>query len=224
MRLAVLRPQPGHDATIERIAAAGHEALSLPLFAIVRIAWTPPDPSAFDSLLLTSANAVRMAGVALGDYRHLPVTAVGTATAMAARDAGFVVEAIGGGDGPQALSLLRERGRRRALHLTGRDHRLPETSPIARLIAVYANEALDPGPADLARLAGSVALLHSPRAARHLSALLENTDIARADVMLAAISPAVAQAAGKGWRGVAIADAPDDASVIAAAIAIGAGD
>jgi uroporphyrinogen-III synthase len=34
----------------------------MPLFAIVPLDWTAPDPAQFDGLVLTSANAVRHAG------------------------------------------------------------------------------------------------------------------------------------------------------------------
>jgi uroporphyrinogen-III synthase len=224
MRLAVLRPEPGHAATVARIGKMGHEPLSLPLFRIAAIDWTPPDPAAFDSLLLTSANAVRMAGTALAGYRGLPVTAVGAATADAAREAGLDVEATGGGDGREALALLAENGRSRALHLTGRDHRLAQRPPIAALIAVYASEGLSPAPDAMRRLEGATALVHSPRAARRLAALVDAAGIDRREIALAAISQAAAREAGAGWRRVAIASTPDDRAVIAAALSPGSGD
>ncbi|WP_448501989.1 uroporphyrinogen-III synthase [Sphingomonas sp.] len=220
----MLRPEPGHAATVSRIREIGHEALSLPLFGIAALNWIPPDPAAFDSLLLTSANAVRMAGAGLARYRALPVTAVGAATANAARQAGLEVEAAGGGDGREALALLSENGRSRALHLAGRDHRLTQQPPIAALIAVYASEPLSPTYGALKRLEGTTALVHSPRAGRRLAALVDTAGIDRREIALAAISEAAAREAGMGWRSVAVASTPDDRAVIAAALSQGGGD
>ena len=63
-------------------------------------------------------------------------------------------------------------------------------------------------------LAGTVALLHSARAARRLAALVDGR---RSAISLAALSPAVAAAAGAGWGHVAAADAPSDAALVALA-------
>src|SRR5687767_8581448 len=87
-RLAILRPEPGASATVSRAAAIGLDAFAMPLFEIEPLAWEAPEPTAFDALLLTSANAVRCGGQALERLRGLPVHAVGEATAEAARRAG----------------------------------------------------------------------------------------------------------------------------------------
>jgi uroporphyrinogen-III synthase len=221
MRLAVLRPEPGHAATVARIREMGHEPLSLPLFRIAAQDWTPPDAAEFDALLLTSANAVRIAGAALARYRGLPVTAVGAATARAARDAGLNVEATGDGDGHEALALLARHGRSRALHLTGRDHRLTRQPPIGALIAVYASEPLSPARDELTQLEGTTALIHSPRAGRRLAALVDAAGINRREIAVATISEAAAREAGAGWRSIAVASTPDDRAVIAAALSPG---
>ncbi len=115
--LAVLRPEPGNAATVARIEALGLSAIRLPLFAARSLAWTPPDPAAFDALLLTSANAVRHAGAGLDALCGLPVVAVGEATARAARSAGLMVETVGAGD---VASVVQASGRTRLLHLAGR--------------------------------------------------------------------------------------------------------
>jgi len=83
--LLVLRPEPGAAATLARAVAAGWQAIAAPIFNIVPLPWAAPDPADHDALMLTSANAVRQAGDALRLYRHLPVYAVGEATAVAAQ-------------------------------------------------------------------------------------------------------------------------------------------
>src|SRR5687768_9453521 len=86
-RLAILRPEPGASATVERARELGLDAFAVPLFAIEPLAWELPDSGAFDALLLTSANTVRQAGPSLERLLQLPAYAVGDATAAAAEDA-----------------------------------------------------------------------------------------------------------------------------------------
>jgi uroporphyrinogen-III synthase len=202
--LAVLRPEPGNAATAARIEALGLRAIRLPLFAVRPLDWMPPDTAAIDALLITSANAVRHGGPGLASLRHLPVIAVGQATARAAAAAGFTVEATG--EGGVHDVLWRTVGRR-LLHLSGRDVAGESGLPG---IAVYASE---PVRADASPLNDSVALIHSPRAAARLAELVED----RARVRIAAISAAAAAAAGDGWAASAVAAQPSDAAVIAAA-------
>ncbi|WP_326523018.1 uroporphyrinogen-III synthase [Sphingomonas sp.] len=202
--LAVLRPEPGNAATATRIEAAGHVALRIPLFDVRPVAWLPPDPADYDSLVLSSANAVRHGGLGLARLAGLPVHAVGDATAAVARRAGLWVTAVGSG----GVEDLAPPGR--VLRLAGREHR---ALPGSDTIIVYASNPLRP---DLTPLAGAVALIHSPRAGAALAALAAD----RADTMLAVLSPACAAAAGDGWRAIAVAERPTDAALVAAAIAL----
>jgi len=217
--LAVLRPEPGNAATAARAGAAGYAVLRLPLFAVVPLDWPVPDASDHDALVLTSANTVRAAGASLGRLAGLPVIAVGEQTAAAAREAGLSVAATGGSDATGLATLLAERGMSRALHLGGRE-RTP-VAGVTRAIPVYASEPRAVAPVDLARLAGSVALLHSARAAARLGALLDWAEVPRSHVTIGAFSAAIADAAGSGWRAVAVAGSPSDAALFAAINALG---
>lgn len=207
--LAVLRPEPGAAATGARIEALGLTAIRLPLFEIRPLAWTPPDPARFDALLLTSANALRHAGPGLDALRTLPVVAVGEATARAARAAGLTVETTGEND---AAAAVRASAGRRLLHLAGRDR----VDTGAEWIAVYAAREV-PVPS-VAVLAGSVALLHSVRAARRLAELVRRDGVG--GLRIAALSAAVRDA-GPYWPG-AVADRPDDATLVALAARLAA--
>lgn len=211
--VAVLRPEPGNAATAARLAAIGRQVIRLPLFAVRPLAWTPPDPADHDALLLTSANTLRHGGAGLAALRALPALTVGEATAQAARRAGFAVALTGSGDAAALLALAEARGYRHLLHLGGRERTVDAGGAIARAIDVYASEAIAPAMDGIAQLAGSIALLHSARAAARLAALVAPED--RPAILLAAIGPAVATAAGGGWGGVAVADAPDDAALLA---------
>ncbi len=219
--IAVLRPEPGNRATCARVRTAGAHALALPLFEIVPLNWTPPDPTGFDALILTSANAVRAGGEALAGYTDLPVYAVGAATARAAEAAGFAIAAIGNDDADALIAAAATNGVTRALHLGGRETGVVASGIIARSIAVYASEAIEIAPEPLHALIGATALLHSARAADRLGMLVARHGIDPATIALAAISPSVAQAAGPGWGQVVIAAHPNDAALIAAALAAG---
>jgi uroporphyrinogen-III synthase len=199
--VAVLRPEPGNRITADQLAARGLAVLRLPLFAVRPLDWAVPDPAGFDALVLTSANALRHGGAGLAQLRGLPVHAVGAATASAAAAAGFRVVAVGTGGVAALMAAARAGGVRRALHLGGRDRIAGSDAAMAAVRAVYASEPLPPP--DVARFAGAVALLHSPRAAARLAAIVPPDR--RAHTRLAAMGGAVAGAAGAGWAAVRIA-------------------
>jgi len=215
--VAVLRPEPGNAATAAAIEALGLTAIRLPLFEIHAIDWTPPDVARFDALLLTSANAARHAGPGLAGLGSLPVHAVGDATAAAAREAGLEVVAVGDRDGAALVSAAAASGVRRGLQLGGRDRALGSDPIIAEAIAVYASDPVDVPAETLDQLAGSVVLVHSPRAARRIADLIDRAGIDRRTMRLAAISAAAAHAAGGDWERIAAAVSPDDVAVIALA-------
>jgi uroporphyrinogen-III synthase len=123
-RVIVLRPEPSAAATIERALQQGLEPIAIPLFEIERVAWRAPDPSAFDGLLLTSANAVRQGGEELARLRGLPVYAVGSSTAEVARAAGFDIASTGEAGVDRLLGSIEPEVR--LLHLCGENRRAPE--------------------------------------------------------------------------------------------------
>ncbi|MCR5870456.1 MULTISPECIES: uroporphyrinogen-III synthase [unclassified Sphingomonas] len=213
--IAILRPAPGSDATASRVRDVGLDPLLVPLFKVVPLDWTPPDPAEFGALLLTSANAARYAGDGLTMLARLPVLAVGPQTGRAAEHAGLrVVEC--GSRGVAAL-LARQPMCQRVLWLSGRDRMTIEHPAIRAVIPVYANEGVDLTRDAAMRLPGSVALVHSARATRQLAAQLDAHGIARNCVRIAAISARAADADGRGWDRVAIAAEPNDTALIAAA-------
>jgi uroporphyrinogen-III synthase len=213
--VVILRPPPGGATTADRVRAAGLDPVLLPLFAVAPLDWTPPDPGAFDALLLTSANAARHGGAGLERLARLPVLAVGPETADAATQAGLrVIEH--GSHGVTAL-LSRQPWNQRLLWLAGRD-RIAVNHPAVRMtIAVYANAAIGWTPEQAAQLPGTVAMVHSARATHQLAEQLDAHRIPRASVRIAAISARAADADAHGWDRVAVAAQPSDAALIAAA-------
>ena len=209
--VAVLRPEPGASSTLSRAKAMGLEAFAIPLFMVEPIRWNAPDPKLFDGLLLTSANAVHHAGRQLGALKQLPVHAVGTATASLAQAAGLTVATIGGAGVEELLQSL-PRGLR-LLHLCG-EHRRTAAEPEHLLTPLPVYRSVEvPGPAGLERLAGAVALVHSPQAGRRLAELAPR----RSCTAVAAISTAAAEACGFGWQEVAVAECARDNAMLSLA-------
>ena len=99
MRLLLTRPKSDDDPLPGLLETAGHSIIIEPLLSVESL-----QPAAFIEVLLqavvaTSANAIRAAksSALLAPVLELPLFAVGTATATAARDAGFkhIVEGPG---------------------------------------------------------------------------------------------------------------------------------
>ena len=84
-RILILRPEPGAGETAARARMLGLDPISAPIFAIRSLAWIPPAVGETEAVLLTSANAVRCGGDALGAFAGLPCYAVGDATAGSTR-------------------------------------------------------------------------------------------------------------------------------------------
>lgn len=208
--LLVLRPEPGASSTVEKARARGLDAVAVPLFEIAPVDWQAPDPARFDGLLLTSANGVRQGGDQLRALSGLKVFAVGGATAKAAHDAGFAVAAFGELGVDRLLDSVA--GDLKLLHLCGADRRQPEhpRQQITPLV-VYKSKTIDvPG---VHSASGGVALVHSPAAGRRLAEIVED----RAKLIIAAISPAAAEAVGSGWKFVESAAEPSDEALLALA-------
>ncbi|MEI6484817.1 MAG: uroporphyrinogen-III synthase [Sphingomonadales bacterium] len=209
MRIAVVRPQPGADATAARLAALGHVPLVHPLLATRARAWALPD-APHDAIILSSAAAVRHAGPGADAVKALPAHAVGAATAAAARAAGWADVRTGPGT-MQALIDALPAGR--FLHLAGADLTmisLPDRISLSR-VTVY-ETPLQPLPG---LIAAEAVLLHSPRTASQFAAEWDRLGGARAAVALYAISAATLAAAGAGWASAAAAPEPSEAALLA---------
>lgn len=209
-RALVLRPEPGNARTVALLRSAGVAAIALPLFEVRALPREMPDLHGIDALLLTSANAVRASGPGLAHLSHLPVVAVGEATASAARAAGLRVVVTGQSDAAAAVASARNFPR--LLHLAGREH---VAVPGTERVVVYASEPVEVAPSALAVAVDQLVLLHSARAAARFAKLTKH--LPRPRIALAALSAKVAAAAGAGWRRVVVADSPNDAALVAAA-------
>ena len=217
MPVLCIRPQPGCSATIGAGAAIGLDITACPLFEIAPVAWTAPDPAAYDALLVGSANAFRHGGAQLDALRGLSVHAVGQATADAAREAGFVIGAVGKG-GLQSLLDREEARDMHFLRLAGRDRvalDTPDSVEVSEMV-VYESRpsALPGGMAQMVR-GGAVVMLHSAVAAEHFASEIERLGLEPSIISIAALGPRIAAAAGEGWLCIETASTPTDAALLA---------
>lgn len=222
--LLVVRPEPGNGRTVARLRADGGDALGWPLFVPAPVAWVAPDPAEYDTLLVTSANAIRLGGTELSRLADLPVIAVGAETAAVARGAGLRVAAIGDGGVDMAMAAGRSVGLYRPLHIAGREH--VDSGHPTVIVYASADVATDID-AFAAAARGRIVLLHSVRAAARVAALIPGD---RGTIGIAALSPKVRAAAGDDWGVALTASMPTDAALCSLALqraidrAAGAGD
>jgi len=204
----ITRAQPGAEATARRLKALGYTALVDPLLEIRDLTPTV-DLTGVAALAFTSANGVE-AFAKLTPVRDLPVFAVGEATAQAARAAGFAQAFSADGDVEALAQLLAEARPGLVLCVGAREPAadlptlLASAAIPARSLAVYAAEDRAPEPETVARLPMLYAvLLHSPRAARALAAILETA--AAPTLSALCLSPSVAEPLAAALRNSALA-------------------
>lgn len=208
--LLVLRPEPGASATVANARDRRLDAIAVPLFEVELVAWQAPDPAGFDGVLFTSANAVTCAGSDIEKLRGLKAYAVGEATADAARKAGFDIASTGDGGVDRLLGSIE--ADLKLLQLSGEDRREPaKARQSITPISVYRARAVESP--EIPTGPDTIALIHSPRAGSRFAELVAD----RADISIAAISQAAADAAGEGWKSVDVAETPSDDALLALA-------
>jgi uroporphyrinogen-III synthase len=226
LQVWVTRAEPGAAATAERLRARGHTPLVAPLLAVRAL--KPPDrlPAGTGALAFTSANGVR-AFCAWAGERNLPVFAVGAATAASARAAGFTDVTSAEGDVEALAELIARAGPPGAVvHAGGRERagdlpgRLAPAGVQALALALYETIAASALPeeagAALAAAALDAVLLHSPKAARVLAAVLAGRpERERAGLRAVGLSQACLRPLeALGLAGVAAASTPDEAALL----------
>lgn len=196
--------------TARAVRGLGCEALVVPLFEAVPVAWDVTD-ARFDAVAMTSANAARLGGERLSSLTHLPLYAVGEATAAAARSAGFHDVTIGAGDAGDLAQLIPDGAR--LLHLCGTERRALATGSVVE-VAVYAMRPRAIDDAGLVALASAnVALVHAASAAARLADLVPSDR--RATIAIVAVSARAAAPLGPDWRSIAVAKRPRGDAMLA---------
>jgi uroporphyrinogen-III synthase len=218
----VTRPEPDASAFADALSARGIAAIVSP---VMRIAFetAPPSLDGVRALAFTSANGVR-AYARLGLPTGLPAYVVGEATAAEARAAGLMRVCVSGGEvahlaaqiskAHQDGDLLYVAGHDRANDLAALVRRRGGRCRTAVLYRAVALPALSPQAARALREAdGSLwVTLFSVRTAKLFLSHARGLD--RYRVNCACLSAAIADAAGGGWRRVAIAADSSSLSLI----------
>jgi len=224
LRVLITRPVAEAQALARRLEALGHDLAIEPLLMI------EPLPVALDldgvqAIALTSAHAAP----ALGAARHLPVFAVGAASAAAARAAGCLRVESAGGDAESLARLIvascrPQRGS--ILHPSGAEVRpgLAEALSVAgfrvlrrEVYRAWPAQVLSAGTVAALREGIDAVLLLSPRTARIFAELAQRHGVERClgatDALC--LSAAVADACRTlAWRCVRIAARPDQDALV----------
>ena len=194
----IVRPEPGNQATAEAARALGLSVIAAPLYSIIPVEFNIDLSISYDAILITSSNSIRTSLPALKQLTHLPLLAVGKASAQAARKAGFETIITGDADGQALGTQAVKLGFRHVLHLVGDPYKPVRVEGLTcdERTAYRATELPLPPKLEVALQSPCVILAHSPRAARRLSELAG----AKGASSLIALSAQVAKAAGDGWK------------------------
>jgi len=241
VRFIVTRPETDAGAVAAALAQAGHEVVLAPLIAIVGRAASIPHRD-YQAVLVTSANGAR-ALARHPDRRRLAdvaVQAVGPASAAAMRAAGWRDVRQAGGDVKALIAEVRrdlDPAKGPLLYAGGEtvsgdlEGALGAAGFAVDRVVLYAAEpaAMLPEAAAAALAAvderGDVVLLYSPRTAAIWGRLVAAAGLGAAAARLRhlCLSQAVAAQVGAALPAapVAVAERPDEAAMVALALAMG---
>jgi uroporphyrinogen-III synthase len=218
-RVWITRAQPGAARTAARLTALGFTPVVAPLLTIRPLPDAlnaAPDLATVAALAFTSPNGVAAFAALTPDLRDRPVFAVGDATAEAARDAGFTDARSAFGDIHALARLIAASPIDGLIFAPGAREPagdLPALLPNHQVqrLPVYAAEETDAAPpADF-----DAVLLHSPRAARALAAILPpETAAQRLAVCISVAAATPLQALS--FTEIRTAETPDEASMLTA--------
>lgn len=217
MRTAIIaiRPEPGLSSTLELGKELGLPIEGIALSTAEPVQWEAPSLEGIDAILVGSANAFRHGGPQLEHLKHLPVHAVGHATAKAARDAGFGVALTGDG-GLQPLLDTLAVAPAHYIRLAGEERitlHPPEGVTITEKV-VYRMRHL---PLENAPPLPGIVLLYSAASAQHFANECVRLGVDRSQITLAALGPRILAAAGSGWAATHAPASPNEAELLALA-------
>ena len=247
----IIRPQPDSDRDVALLMKYGVPALASPSMKRMQQTHTMPESANFSGVIFTSRNAVKAftkfekRNADTRRWAKLPAFVVGSATAAAARDAGFsnIITGTGGGAGllaPISRNFTKKIGKRGSG--ISSDTNLPLFWPSAvevsfdmvaalathgvavQRLPVYqmiANDALDSIITDKI-IQGAIAAVIA-MSQRSVQIFRRNIDAAGkapslAGMVLIAGSSAIAAAAGGGWQAVYTSRQPRRTRLLAIAV------
>ena len=121
-QLILLRPTEGAEQSAIIAREKGFDPIIAPATKINVLDWDAPPAQGFDAIMITSANALRHGGKAIHQYKHLPLYAVGKATAKLAEEMGFTIAAIGKGGAKALWPLIKQSDAKNIVRFVGRDY------------------------------------------------------------------------------------------------------
>lgn len=221
----VVRSEPGASETAARLAEHGHAPILSPVSSIVFEAGAP-DLSGVDALAFTSANGVR-ALERLTQDRDWDVFAVGDATALAAREAGFRRAHSASGDLSALIDLIFSELREgvKIAHVSGEAiagdlcETLCSAGLDCRRVVVYRAEPATALSDDArAALAGgeTAVLIHSALGAERFLALASAAGLDTSKARYAAISQAAGEPLAAAGLSFEAAGHPDETGLLGA--------
>lgn len=224
----ITRPEPGASETAARVAALGYLPVVAPLLEISTLQTTLPPSAHVQAILATSGNAI---AALPASHRHLPLFAVGEATAERARAAGFVHVSSADGDSGALASLVAQSCERSAgslLFACGRDQgqalagdlRARGFAVVRRVVYAAASPGVLPDTAREAFASGNLtaALFFSAETARHCVRLLRAArlhEAVRSVDALAIGRPAAMALQALPWRQTRVATQPNQDAMLA---------
>jgi len=217
MRLLVTRPAPDNERTAAALRRLGHEVVLAPLLHIEAVAGADFGAPPWSGILITSANGVRALThhPRRGELLALPLLAVGTSSAEAARAAGFADVSSADGDAGDLAQLAAQRFagvRHPLLYLAGEDRSgdLAIAALTVRTVVIYRAAAAQQLPSALGRIDG---VLHFSRRSVETYLACGGNASGPAHYCLSARAAEPLRAAGA--TRIAIAARPDEASLLA---------
>lgn len=229
-RLILLRPKESAEQSAAIASDKGFDPIIAPATEIRVLPWDAPPAQNFDAIMITSANALRVSAEEIRQYVHLPLFAVGTATAKLAEDMGFTIAAIGKGGAKALWPLISQSGAKRILRLVGRDY-VPIENKCITTIMTYEARAL-PINSALEKLMcetdnqddiANIFAFHSARAVQIFDdyiiqmanqGLTFDKNAHYAAALAPTIGEAIRQSNGTKWRKTIIASSASDAVMI----------
>ena len=224
----ITRPEPGGSETATRVAALGYRPILAPLLEIRTLHAALPGAERLHAILVTSGNAIPSLPAS---HHHLPLFAVGEATAARARDAGFTQVNSADGDANALAELVARSCDRHAgllLLASGRgqgeglaaDLRTRSFRVLRRVVYAAATTSSLPGAARHAFASGGLAaaLFFSAETARQCVRLLQAARLQEAVRPVDAL--AIGQAAAVAlqalpWRRICVAARPNQDAMLA---------
>jgi uroporphyrinogen-III synthase len=224
----ITRPEPAAGETAARVSALGMRALVAPMLGIRTLPCSLPPASRLQAIVVASGNAIPALPASC---HHLPLLAVGKATAARARGVGFTRVCHADGDAGALATLVGEACDSHAAPLllaAGRGHggalaadlRTHGFRVIRRTVYAAIPVAALPEVAWRALAAGQVsaALFFSGETARHCVELLRRArlqEAVRAVDALAIGQPAAVALQRLPWRRIRVAERPTQDAMLA---------